>query len=199
MNIFVTGTDTDVGKTVVSAWLCYHTGKNYWKPIQTGGDSDRSVVEKISPHTKIVPEVYRLIAPLSPYDASKLERIEIDKNLFARDIQNTVIEGAGGALVPIASNFLMADLIRSCNAKTLIVARSKIGMINHILMTAEVLRSRGIDIIGIVVNGEIVNDLRHTIEEFTKLEVLSVMLHGSDIESTIKSTAVPSKILEILR
>jgi dethiobiotin synthetase/malonyl-CoA O-methyltransferase len=79
-NVVVTGTDTNVGKTVVSAWICSHTNVNYWKPIQTGDDSDSDVVAKLSPHTKIIPEAYKLKAPLSPYDAAKLENVEIDRN-----------------------------------------------------------------------------------------------------------------------
>jgi dethiobiotin synthase len=176
-----------------------HTTASYWKPIQTGDDSDRDVVTKISPHTKIIREAYSLKAPLSPYDAAKLGNVEIDRNLFARNLQNTVIEGAGGALVPIAENFFMADLIKMCNAKALIVTKSKLGMINHLLMTTETLRSRGIDILGIIVNGEIENNLKCTLEEFSKLKILAAIPHSCNLTETLQNMPMSSAILETLK
>ncbi|MDR2794716.1 MAG: dethiobiotin synthase [Holosporaceae bacterium] len=199
MNIFVTGTDTNVGKTVVSAWICRHTNANYWKPIQTGNDSDKNSVAEFSPHTKIICEAYKLSAPLSPYDAAKLENIEIKPNLFARNLQNTVIEGAGGVLVPIAKNFLMADLIKMCSAKVLIVAKSKLGLINHLLLTTEVLKIRGIDMLGIIINGKIKDNVKNTIEEFSKLKILSVIPHNHDLNEILQNTTLPLEILGILK
>jgi dethiobiotin synthetase len=139
------------------------------------------------------------MAPLSPYDAAKLENVTIDRNLFPGNLKNTIIEGAGGALVPIAKNFFMADLIRACGAKSLIVAKSKLGMINHLLMTAEVLRARGIDILGIIINGEVKNNLKCTIEEFSKLKILSIIPYGGDLAEILRSTTLPSEILELLK
>ncbi|MDR3151592.1 MAG: dethiobiotin synthase [Holosporaceae bacterium] len=198
-NIFVTGTDTDVGKTVVSAWLCRHTSASYWKPIQTGRDFDKDTVAKFSPHTEIIPEAYKLKAPLAPYNAAKLENIEINRKLLEKNLKNAVIEGAGGALVPITKNFLMADLIKICDAKALIVAKSRLGLINHLLMTVEVLKARGVDILGIVIDGEIEENLRHTIEEFSKLTILSIIPSGDNLGEILQSTALPPEILEILK
>ncbi|MDR1375599.1 MAG: dethiobiotin synthase [Holosporaceae bacterium] len=199
MNIFITGTDTDVGKTTIAAWICRHTGAHYWKPIQTGNDIDSDVIAKLSPSTKIIPEAYRLKTPLSPYDAAKFENVEIDRELLCKNLGNTVIEGAGGALVPIAKNFLMADLIKMCGAKALIVAKSKLGAINHLLMTVEVLKARGIDILAIIINGRIENNLKHTIEEFSKLRILSIIPHDEDLNKVLQTTALPSEILEMLK
>jgi dethiobiotin synthase len=199
MNIFVTGTDTDVGKTLVSAWICWHTYANYWKPIQTGNDSDSDVIAKLSSHTKIIPEVYKLKAPLSPYDAAKLENIRIDRRLLRKNLENTVIEGAGGALVPIAEDFFMADFIKACNAKVLIVTESKLGMINHLLMTVEVLGARGIDILGIIINGEIESNLKCTIEEFSGLKILATIPHGDNLIETLQNINLPSQIFDVLK
>jgi dethiobiotin synthase len=196
MNIFVTGTDTGVGKTIISAWICMHTNTYYWKPIQTGDDSDSNTVAMFSPHTKIIPEAYKLTAPLSPYDAANLENMEIDRNLFSKNLENTIIEGAGGVLVPISKNFFMADLIKTCNAKALIVAKSRLGIINHLLMTIEVLRMRRIDIIGIVLSGGIENNLKHTIEKFSGLKVLAVVPKCCILPETLKNTPVPSEITD---
>jgi dethiobiotin synthase len=201
MNIFITGTDTDVGKTTISAWLCMHTGVNYWKPIQTGSDVDGDVIRKFSPHTEIMEEVYKLKTPLSPYDAAKLENVEIDKNLFVKNLQNTVIEGAGGAFVPIAKNFLMVDLMKTCASEilVLIVAKSRLGMINHLLMTVKVLEYYGLNILGIIINGKVENGVKCTIEEFSKSKVLAVIPHSNHLHRTLESTRVPSEILEVLR
>ncbi|MDR2812257.1 MAG: dethiobiotin synthase [Puniceicoccales bacterium] len=75
MNIFVTGTDIGVGKTIVSAWICCQTEASYWKPIQTGyeHDSDRQTVEQLSLNTVTIDGAYRPRAPLSPYDAVNSE------------------------------------------------------------------------------------------------------------------------------
>ena len=95
MRLFVTGTDTDVGKTVVSSWICMHTGAAYWKPIQTGNDSDSGVIQKYSTATVVIPEVYRLAAPLSPYNAAHCEGLEIDSHKLICHSNHVVIEGAG--------------------------------------------------------------------------------------------------------
>ncbi|MDR3046469.1 MAG: dethiobiotin synthase, partial [Bacteroidales bacterium] len=95
MNIFVTGTDTDVGKTVVSAWICRQVNARYWKPLQTGcaEDSDKQTVKTLSPQTELVSEIYRLKAPLSPYDAAQLEGLEIDINKILETVPDkSVIE-----------------------------------------------------------------------------------------------------------
>ncbi|MDR0595264.1 MAG: dethiobiotin synthase [Puniceicoccales bacterium] len=197
MNIFVTGTDTDVGKTIVSAWVCMHTPVSYWKPIQTGGDSDKDIIAKLSPHTKIIPETYKFKAPLSPYDAANMENIAVDIDKFSENFENTIIEGAGGALVPIAENFFMADLIKKCNASVLIVVKSKLGMINHLLMTAEVLKMRGIRVVGIVVNGKMEDNIKFTIEKFSKVRILRII--PDDSVETLRCTAVPPEILEIIK
>jgi dethiobiotin synthase len=198
-NIFITGTDTDVGKTLVSAWICWHTNAGYWKPLQTGEAYDSTLIAKFSPHTKIIPEAYRLKAPLSPHDASKLENVEIDLESLEKNLENTVIEGAGGALVPISKNFLMADLIKMYDAQALIVAKSKLGMINHLLLTTEALRARGIDILGIVVNGNLEDNLRHTIEEFSKLRIISMILYDNNLCEVLQNTALPPEICEVLK
>ncbi|MDR2738127.1 MAG: dethiobiotin synthase [Puniceicoccales bacterium] len=198
-NIFVTGTDTDVGKTLVSAWLCRHTSANYWKPIQTGDDYDGNVVAKLSPHTEIIPEAYKLKAPLSPYAAAKAENLEIDPSSLCKILKNTVIEGAGGVLVPIAKDFFMADLIEMYCAAALIVAKPKLGVINHLLMTEEILRIRGINIVGVVMDGEVGDTLVSTIREFSRLEILATIPRSDNLEEILRNTALPQKILQILK
>ena len=193
MNIFVTGTDTDIGKTITSAWICKWTSASYFKPIQTGDDSDANTVIQFSPQTQIVPNAYKLKAPLSAYDAAHLEGINIDIDVIKRQCpqNNTVIEGAGGALVPITPNVMMADLINLLNAKAIIVAKSKLGFLNHIFLTVEALKTRNIDILGIILSGE--TRLINTVEHFSKYKVLATLTNLSavsnePIPSVIQST-----------
>ena len=183
MNIFITGTDTDVGKTVVSSWICRHTDAQYWKPIQTGDDSDTATVQKFSPSTKVLQNAYKLKAPLSAYDAAKRENITIEEEKIINMCpqNSTVIEGAGGSLVPITNDIMMADLINKLNAKVIIVAKSQLGFLNHIFLTVEALKSRGVDIIGIILNGK--TDLIDTIEKFSKCKILASLTSLDDIKT----------------
>lgn len=191
MNIFITGTDTDAGKTVTSAWICKHTEASYYKPIQTGDDSDADTVAHFSPNTNIIPNAYRLKAPLSAYDAARLEDACIDITKITKQCpaDHTVIEGAGGALVPVTNDIMMADLINRLNAKALIVAKFKLGFLNHIFLTVEALRARKVSILGIILNGE--TELIDTIEKFSKCKVLATL---QNLEA-ISNKPIPSEIL----
>ncbi|MDR1333494.1 MAG: dethiobiotin synthase [Holosporales bacterium] len=202
MNIFITGTDTDVGKTVVAAWICKHTGASYWKPIQTGCefDSDKATVARLSGTTNVLDEVYKLKAPLSPYDAANLEGIQIDKaKLLDRVPDKTVIEGAGGILVPIYESFLMMDLAKMTGSKVLIVARSKLGFLNHILLTAKILEHENIPVIGIVLIGSTDDSTIRTIEAFSKIKVLSVLPIAEDVCELIDQTPLPGEIARVIQ
>jgi dethiobiotin synthase len=199
MNIFVTGTDTDVGKTIVSAWICRQMDVPYWKPIQTGSDSDSETVKKFSPHTPIIEETYRLKAPLSPYDAANYEKITININkILQKTPHRTVIEGAGGIFVPISENFQMIDLAEKMNAEVVIIARSKLGFLNHIFLTIEVLKSRSIPIAGILINGEIDNFLIKTIEQFSGEKILKTLPYSENIQQIIATEAIPDEIKRVL-
>ncbi|MDR0630953.1 MAG: dethiobiotin synthase [Holosporales bacterium] len=198
MNIFVTGTDTGVGKTIISSWICRHSGAKYWKPVQTGADSDSRAVRHISPRTVIIPEAYKLKAPLSAYDSAKLENATIEPaKIIARIPNNAVIEGAGGVLVPIAEGFFLADLIQQVNCKVVVVARSKLGFQNHIYLTIEALMRRNIDVLGIVINSH--SDFVPTIERFSGVKVLQVFPWSKrDIVRTISATVLPREISDVI-
>lgn len=198
MNIFVTGTDTDVGKTTVSAWICSNIKTKYLKLIQTGDDSDAATVKKYAPDTEMLPEVYKLRAPLSAYDAARLENKTLDVDRLQIDLDRAVIEGAGGVFVPIADNFLMIDAIKGTNSQALVVARSKLGMINHILLTIYVLKSKNIPMLGIVVSGNLDENIKETIEHFSGEKILAVLPENIDLSHFFETIPVPQQILEIL-
>lgn len=166
--IIVTGTDTDVGKTVFAAALTAALGAYYWKPVQAGteGGGDRARVRELSglPSDRLLPEAYRLKTPCSPHRAAAIEGVVIDPaRLAPPSVRPLVVEGAGGALVPVTPELLYADLFARWQLPAVIVARTALGTINHSLLTIEALRARGIRLQGIAFVGEAADDSEHTI------------------------------------
>ena len=173
----VTGTDTDVGKTVFAAALAGHLGGWYWKPVQAGldGGTDAERVAKLSglPRERILPEAWRLTTPCSPHRAAEIDGVEIDPGALALPEQRPlVVEGAGGALVPLTRNALFADVFALWGLPAIIVARTSLGTINHSLLTIEALRARGVPIHGVAFVGDAVEDSEATICEIGKVKRL---------------------------
>jgi len=176
MKVFVTGTDTDAGKTIVSAWLCLHSGADYWKPIQSGHppDRDADTVARLS-SARVHPERHLLREPLSPYHAARLENLRIDLDDFRlpETSRPLVIEGAGGVLVPMNESATMLDLIKRLGAPVILAARSGLGTINHTCLTLAALRSRSIPVLGVVLSGPQNPANREAIELFGNARVLA--------------------------
>lgn len=168
MKFVVTGTDTDVGKTMVAAMLVQALGAHYWKPVQSGladgSDSDRVAALTGIGADRILPEAYRLTEPLSPHRAAELDGVTIDPaRLVPPPHAPLVIEGAGGALVPVTRELLYADLFARWELPVVIVARTSLGTINHSLLTIEALRRREVPILGLAFNGDANADNEATI------------------------------------
>ncbi|HEY7808405.1 MAG TPA: dethiobiotin synthase, partial [Croceibacterium sp.] len=164
----VTGTDTDVSKTVFAAALVGHLEGWYWKPVQAGldGSTDRERVAALSglPQERVLPEAWRLTTPCSPHRAAEIDGVTIDPDKLALPSQRPlVVEGAGGALVPLSREVLFADLFASWGLPAIIVARTSLGTINHSLLTIEALRARGVPIHGVAFIGDPVEDSEATI------------------------------------
>ncbi|MCW3836740.1 dethiobiotin synthase [Sphingomonas canadensis] len=161
--IAVTGTDTDVGKTVFAAGLAAALGARYWKPVQAGleggTDSARAAALGVPPE-RILPEAYRLATPCSPHRAAEIDGVTIDpERLALPDVAGPlVVEGAGGALVPLRRDLLFADQLARWGCPAVIVARTGLGTINHSLMTIEALRGRGVPMLGVAFMGDAVED-----------------------------------------
>ncbi|WP_339045229.1 dethiobiotin synthase [Candidatus Mesenet endosymbiont of Agriotes lineatus] len=173
MQIFITGTDTNVGKTLISSWICLHTGYSYFKPIQTGVDKDSDVVSKLA-NTNIYEESYIYKSPLSPHLAASLENGSIDiSRINLPKERNLIVEGAGGILVPIDQTTFMVDLIKKLNIPVILVARSTLGTINHTLLSLEALRTRSISILGVILNGPHNQDNLNAVEFYGKVQVLA--------------------------
>lgn len=176
--LIVTGTDTDAGKTVFAAALTGAIGGCYWKPVQAGleGGSDRETVAAFAEQdeSRILPEAYRLTTPCSPHRAAEIDGVAIDPARLdppACD-RPLVIEGAGGALVPLGGDLLYADLFARWDAPTIVVARTALGTINHSLLTIEALRARGVPVLGIAFVGDAVEDSEATIARLGRVRRL---------------------------
>lgn len=173
---FVTGTDTNVGKTVVSAILTAGLQACYWKPVQTGIESDIEWVKSTTQfdNNRFFPATYHFSAPLSPHHAAALEGDVIDFDKFVKPSKESlIIEGAGGLMVPLDHRFFMIDLIKKMEVPVILVARSTLGTLNHTLMSLEMLRMRAIPVLGVVINGpkNILN--RQSIESLGKVPILA--------------------------
>ena len=187
--IFVTGTDTGVGKTVVSAAVMIRYrplgSLRYWKPIQTGVEKDNDTFEVR--HLAELREMetldagVRLPRPVSPHLAARWagETIRIQALTELLDLRDPterwIVEGAGGVLVPVNDTELMIDLICALELPVLVVARSSLGTINHTLTTLEALRSRGLSVAGIVMVGDRNHENRCAIERYGGVRVLGEM------------------------
>jgi len=168
--VFVTGTDTGVGKTVVSACIALSIARwgesvGVLKPVQTGagfvGVLDVEFVYRALGEGFDLEEVcpYRFSEPLSPMLAASLAGEEIEIPRVVRAYQRlraeydfVVVEGAGGLLVPIKEGYLMSDLARELALPVVVVARPGLGTINHTLLTVHSARSMGLEVLGIVIN-----------------------------------------------
>ena len=171
----VTGTDTDVGKTVFAAALVGALDGFYWKPVQAGleGGGDSTLAARLSglPQSRILPETYRLTTPCSPHRAAAIDGVAIDPALLALpDVDRPlVVEGAGGVLVPLTRSLTYANVFGRWGCPAILVARTALGTINHSLLSIEALRSRGIDILGVAFVGEANPDSEAIIAELGKV------------------------------
>lgn len=160
----VSGTDTGIGKTIFAAGLTLALGATYWKPIQAGLDeeTDSQVVARLT-QQPVLPEGYRLRLPASPHLAAAAEGIQIQPLALPQIAGPLVVEGAGGALVPLNGRYLYADLMAEWQKPVIVVARTTLGTINHTLLTIEALRARAVPVLGIAFVGAAVADSQDTI------------------------------------
>lgn len=185
--IFVTGTDTGVGKTIASAYLMNSFRKtkkvSYWKPIQTGieEDNDTETVRTFAncDDSEIFDVGWRLEKPLSPHLSAKLANVEITIDNTLKVLQKAdldrffIVEGAGGVLVPLNENELMVDLMKSLNLPIIVISRSGLGTINHTCLTLEMLRHKGLEVFGVIMNGEPNLENKKAIEHYGMIKVLA--------------------------
>jgi len=203
----IVGTDTGVGKTVVSAIVAAAWAERqpvaYWKPVATGGypgdpDRDAATVARLAgPAVEILPESYLFPDPLSPHLAARLVGATIDPELLLRELARhraagraLVVEGAGGLLVPLTdAGYLLADFLVAARLPCLLVARSTLGTINHTLLTLEALRAREIPLAGVVLDGPPNRENRRAIERLGRVPILAEVAPLSLDRSAIAAAA----------
>jgi len=185
--LFITGTGTNVGKTVVAAAVMHRYRSmaplRYWKPVQTGSerDDDTAVVRQLGAckDRELLDEGIRLSGPVSPHLAAELSQTRIHIPELLRMVEtrptNWVIEGAGGVLVPLNESELMIDFMVQLQLPILVVSRAELGTINHTLLTLEALRARALGIAGVVMVGVRNNSNRDAIEHYGNIAVLGEM------------------------
>ena len=167
--LFITGTDTGVGKTVVTAAIAsllvgLRRRVGVYKPVQTGtgaGDyDDLAFVRAVVGDRQFLQtdSAYQLKAALAPSVAAHLENVSIVKDKLLRgykDLESVtdvmLVEGAGGLLVPIDEDYLMADLARDLGLPIVVVVRPGLGTINHTILTVEAAKRRGLLVSGLVI------------------------------------------------
>jgi dethiobiotin synthetase len=170
----VTGTDTDIGKTVLAAALVAALDGCYWKPVQAGlaGETDAEIVRRLAGagEDQILPEAYRLKTPASPHFAAERDGIEIDVDRLTKlpDAGKTrplIIEGAGGLMVPLTRSVLQIDLFARWGLPVILCSSTRLGTINHSLLSIEALKRRGIPLLGVAFIGDDQADSERTIVE----------------------------------
>lgn len=174
---FVTGIDTEIGKTVVSAILVEALKADYWKPVQSG-DLDNSDTMKVqclvNKETVFHKETYRLKTPASPHYSAALDGVSIEKNAFVLPEMdnNLIVEGAGGLMVPLSSDFLIIDLIKQLKIPVILVSKNYLGSINHTILSIKALQAYSIPIKGIIFNGKENEASQTAILEHTNIKFL---------------------------
>ena len=177
--LVVCGTDTDVGKTVVSAWLVQGLKAHYWKPVQSGldGGGDRQRVQTLLNLStdRILPEAFAFQQPVSPHWAAELDGVVLDPAALNRPRidQPLVVETAGGLMVPLTRQWLQIDQLQRWQLPIVLVARSGLGTLNHTLLSLEALQRRNLPVLGLILNGPPHADNPGTLEHFGGVPVLA--------------------------
>lgn len=184
---FVTGIDTDAGKTIASAILVEKLKADYWKPIQAGEPTDSNTVRSLIGSERVIhPEGIVLKAPMSPHAAAKLEDINLRAaQLKAPETENTLlIEGAGGLLVPINDDEFVINLAKQFDAEVILVSRNYLGSINHTMLSIAYLKENGFKIAGIIFNDTPNPETERFILQYSQLPCLGRIKPLDEINPT---------------
>jgi len=191
-SIIITGTDTDIGKTIFAAALTAALGATYWKPIQAGlaEETDSQLVERLSGQ-EILPEAYRLNTPASPHVAAEIDGLEIDldKLQLPKISGALIVEGAGGLMVPVTRQTTYLNIFAKWKAPIVLCARTSLGTINHSLLSVFALKNAGCEILGIAFIGDENKDSEQTICEMGQVKRLGRLPRIADLNSENLSEA----------
>ncbi|MFZ9595961.1 MAG: dethiobiotin synthase [Bdellovibrionia bacterium] len=216
--IFISGTDTGIGKTLVSALLVsslkhFLRPAGYFKPVQTGVDpltpSDLSTVRSLVEFSEEewAPSVYEFPEPMAPARAAELNQASIQLDLIEHawsqlPPRHWVVEGAGGLLVPLNPKQTIRDLIAELNLRLLLVCSTRLGTINHTLLSLEAAHAARIPVAGVVLMGSPDLGLKKWIQQFTSVPILAeIPLLPQVSPHTVKTQGpqfFPASVLEQL-
>ncbi len=192
----IAGVGTEIGKTFISSILTESLEADYWKPIQSGSldNTDSDTVKSLISNTKthFHKEAYRLNEPLSPHAAAAIDGIEIqlDKFEIPKTDNHLLVELAGGVMVPLNDDFTNLDLLKKLNLPVILVSKNYLGSINHTLLSIEVLKSRNIEIAGIIFNGVHTPTSENFILNYTKVKLLGQVQQEREItKETVRKYA----------
>jgi dethiobiotin synthetase len=171
MRFVVTGTDTDIGKTVFAAGLCGLLGARYWKLVQAGIPGDRETVAELA-GVETLPEAYRLKLPASPHQSAAAEGIVIDPDGLMPPDGDVIIEGAGGLMVPLTRQTVFLDVFARWQIPLILCARTALGTINHTLLSVAAIRARSIPLHGVAFIGEANEESEGVIVELGRVKRL---------------------------
>ena len=205
----ICGTDTDIGKTLISSFFVRGLNSFYWKPIQSGLESqtDSQTVQTLAQVSKdkIIKEAYVFTKPLSPHWAAEIDQKTINFKMLRLPKVNgpLIVETAGGLMVPITRNFLQINQIKQWNLPVILVCKSSLGTLNHTLLSIEALKRRNIEILGLVVNGEKHLDNPKTLVEFSGIPLITEFPHIKKIDSNNfdilwKELDIKNKLISLL-
>ena len=175
----ICGTDTDIGKTLISSFFVRGLNSFYWKPIQSGieSETDSQAVERLAQvnKAKIINEAYIFREPVSPHWAAEIDQKVINLQLLnlPNVVDSLIVETAGGLMVPITRNHLQIDQIKKWDIPVILVCKSGLGTLNHTLLSIEALKKRNIKILGLIINGKKHLDNPKTLTEFSRVPIIA--------------------------
>lgn len=172
--VIVTGTDTEIGKTVFAAGLTGQLRATYWKPVQSGleGETDSEVVHRLT-GCQTLPEALRFQLPASPNLAAAAEGRKIDDSLLHLPaVRPLVIEGVGGLMVPLNDHAMILDVFARWTCPVILCARTRLGTINHSLLSLAALAARGVPVLGVAFIGDPEPQVEDTIQRLGKVRRL---------------------------
>ena len=189
LQFIICGTDTDIGKTLISSFFVRGLNSFYWKPIQSGTETltDSQAIKEIAKVSRkqIIDEAYVFSKPLSPHWAAEIDQkiINLDMLNLPKVNGSLIVETAGGLMVPITRDFLQIDQIKKWNLPVILVCKSTLGTLNHTLLSIEALQKRNIKILGLVVNGKKHLDNPRTLFEFSGIPIIAEFPYIEKIDS----------------
>lgn len=216
LNIFVTGTSNDVGKTFITTGLAatmqslgYQTC--VYKPVQTGviekngfaQSSDSVFVKTIDPYVK-TSSSYLLKNSTIPSLAAEMEKVVIDGGIIkkdygiiARESDCVIAESTGGIMTPLAPNFLISDMIKELDLPVVVVVKPNIGVVNQTLLTINHAQQKGINVRGVIINnfsekdaGLELKSLPRLIEEYSGVKIVGIIKNFSEVKKINPSNLI---------